>query len=596
MNSPVSFSDGHWRGEYLTPPAPHWSRIGSLPALWEHVRTAHPQKEAFRYLHHGMWHSMSSEEFDRQLQCLTLALEARGIGPGEAVGLIARPSPWWLMMDLATQLLGAVVVPMFPNITPENFDFEVQDAGIRHLYVDSDRHLLPEIRTRLPRFRNVFAESITREGFPVRFVADLLQQGDALRPQKPGHLDALRNNISSEAIATLIYTSGSTGIPKGVALSHRNLLFQLRGATDRFPPEPGRDKGLTGLPLAHVFERIIVYYYLASGIQIHFADDTRRLGELLRTVQPQILTVVPRLLEKVMEKMRSNADEAGGIKGRLIHAAMDRAETDPHAQRRLLHPLFDRLVYSAMREALGGHLRILVSGGAKLPERVGRYFQNIGLPLREGYGLTECSPVVSANFGDFDRLGSVGLPFPGVEVKLGADRELWVRGEGVMLGYHGAPEATRECLDGDGWLHTGDEASIDEQGYIRILGRLKELLKTTNGKYIAPAPIEQALTRHPRIEYAVVFGDGHPHPVALLFLDGALQNGNELQQELADWIMEVNRGLAPWEQLHGWRATSLALSPESGTLTPTLKVRRHAVALACAPLLEALYAEISLTR
>ncbi len=591
--------------------------VKTLPEMWKWIYHNRPQPDAFLYLRHGNWVPMSSEDFNEQMQCLALALEAHGVAPGETLGIIASPSPWWLMMDLAVQSIGGTTVPLFPNLTIENFDFEVDKARIRHLFIDQDRMLSSSIRKRLGSFDTVIAQGASRSGYTPVFLFDLIDEGRVLREKHPDRYDELCSRLTPDRVATIIFTSGSSGTPKGVQLTHANFLAQMRSTWGRFPMNYNEDKALTGLPIAHAFERVIVYYYVSAGVKLYFADDTRHLGELLQSVHPQTLTVVPRLLDKVLEKMRANANSSKPVVKWFVNAAIDYAlakapaiEKNPRAKSHVTSPLhwvFDKIVYRKMRAALGGNLRYLVSGGAKLARSTENYFLNIGLPLVEGYGLTECCPIVSANVPWNNGIGSVGYPFPDEEVKLSEEGELLVRGPNVMLGYLDEPEMTAEAMR-DGWYHTGDKAVISDDGRISIVGRVKELFKTSNGKYVSPLPIEHALESHPLVAMAMVVADGRKHPGALLFVDNSVvpawqkshnlpaQSADEfwrnplVMEELQKLVADVNAKQCSWERVVRWRVIQQVPSIADGGLTPTLKLRRPIVEKRFAEEIESLYA------
>ena len=609
-------TENGWMG--LSYCSTHVPGVSSIPEMWKWVCHNRPQADAFLYLRHGNWVPISTEEFNEQMQCLTLALAEHGIAPGETLGIIASPSPWWLMMDLAVQSIGAITVPLFPNLTIENFDYEVDKASIRHLFIDQDRALSSNIRKRLGSFDNVIALGASRSGYTPLFFFDLIDEGRVLREKHPDKYASLCERIVPEQVATIIFTSGSSGTPKGVQLTHRNLISQLRATWGRFPTVYNEDRVLSGLPIAHAFERVIVYYYVSTGVKLYFADDTRHLGELLQSVHPQALTVVPRLLDKVMEKMRANANNSKPVVKWVINAAIDYAVSrQPRIAKGWtptqhitspLHWLFDVVVYRKMRAALGGGLRFLVCGGAKLSAETRRYFLNIGTPIVEGYGLTECSPIVAANVPWDNDLLSVGYPFPDVEVKLSEENELLVRGDNVMLGYLDEPEKTAEVLDPDGWYHTGDRSEFTEDGRIVIVGRVKEMFKTSNGKYVSPLPIEHALESHPLVALAMVVADGRKHPSALLFADNSAvpawqkehnlpaQSPDEFWQnplvmeEMQKLIADVNARQCSWERVIRWRVIQQVPSIADGGLTPTLKLRRPIVDKRFAAEIESLYA------
>jgi long-chain acyl-CoA synthetase len=415
--------------------------------------------------------------------------------------------------------------------------------------------------------------------------------------------------VRSEDTATLIYTSGSTGHPKGVQLTHGNLISQVQAARFCFPLDPATDSALSFLPLSHVFERMVAYFYIASGVSLHFAEDPKQAGENLRELSPTLMTVVPRFLEKAHDRILANAHQ-GGLAGRLIQAAMRRAlERTDDAPLTFWDRIYDRLVYSSIRGRMGGRLRLVICGSAPLDARLCRFFLNTGLQVYEGYGLTESSPVLTVNFPGHRKLGTVGRAFPGVELRIAPDGEVLARGPNIMTGYYGHPEATQAVLGADGWLHTGDLGRLDGAGYLTITGRKKELFKTANGKYVAPLPIEQALTAHTLVEAAVVIAEGRPYATVVIFPDfdelvawresltdeeataasGAFLRSKPVLERYAAIVEAVNEGTSSWERLLRFTLADAPPSIEGGELTPTMKLRRHAVEAKYATKIDAMY-------
>jgi long-chain acyl-CoA synthetase len=371
---------------------------------------------------------------------------------------------------------------------------------------------------------------------------------------------------------------------------------QVEGAALRFPLHPDEDSALSCLPLAHVFERMVTFYYLSTGISIHFAEEIKKVGDNLREVHPTIITLVPRLLEKVHAKLQANVEIAAGLKKTLGKAALDRARVKAHdAPATFKDRVLDALVYKKMRVALGGRLRLVISGSAPLDPSLYSFFLNLGVPVYEGYGLTETSPVLAANFPGHRKVGTVGPIFPGVEVRVGDDGEILARGPGVMKGYYRKPEETSQVIDNAGWLHTGDLGHVDNEGYLKITGRKKELFKTANGKYVAPVPIEQALIQNKLVDMAMVIAEGRPFTTAVLFPD--VENLKALKVELGCESLEdaaflkssqalgylqtsldaVNSKLNHWEKVQKFHLAVAPLAIDAGELTPTMKIRRHVV-------------------
>ncbi|MDB5104627.1 MAG: AMP-dependent synthetase and ligase [Fibrobacteres bacterium] len=566
----------------------------TLPGLLKYVEANNKNVCALGYKKAGAWVGMSTAEVGDTVRRLCLGLVELGLKPGDKVGVVADPSPSWILMDLAILGAGAVSVPMFANISHDNLKYEIEDSGMRFLFVGSDQ----QYQAMKPFFGKV-EKIITMpdglgDGQCVSYEG-LQQMGAKRQAKNAGEYLRLSEGINEQDTATLIYTSGSTGVPKGVELTHRNLVFQVLAAHKRFPLDPKTDSILSCLPLAHVFERMVTYYYFYTGTSIYFAEEIKKVAENLRELHPTVITMVPRLLEKVHAKMQANVEMAQGFKKTLGSKAWARAHSKvPGSKDSMMDKLYDALVYKKMRAALGGNLRIAISGSAPLDPGLAAFLLNIGIPIYEGYGLTEASPVISCNFPGHRKLGTVGLAFPGVEVKIGDDGEILTRGPHVMKGYYNKPVETAEVIDKMGWLHTGDLGHLDPENFIKITGRKKELFKTANGKYVAPVPIEQALAANKLVDMVMVVAEGKPYTTALIFPDfenlGAVkteigdQSGNDAFLDSAaakayiqKTVDEVNSKLNHWEQIQKFIVIKTPITVDSGQLTPTMKIRRHIV-------------------
>ncbi len=553
------------------------------------------------------WHRFSPQEVRRRVEQLMHGLLSLGVKHGESVGIIATPSPDWLMLDIAIQLAGGVTVPIFRKISPESFTHEITDSGMRILFVGDAAELsfVEEHGTSLERKITYGYSAAHRE------YNSLLEEGARRAKEAPDELERRANAVKPDDLATIIYTSGSTGLPKGVELTQYNIASQINATSQRFDADTDLDRCISTLPLAHVFERMVVYFYLANGLPVYFVDDPKMLPDYVRAVQPTIMTVVPRILEKVYERMCEKAADTPGLKGRLAALGVERAKTravdsPPGLQDRL----YEKLVYGKLRQGLGGKLRYTISGAAKLPEHIGQFFINIGIPVYEGYGMTEASPVIACNYRGSRKLGTVGTAFPGVEVRIGEDSEVLARGPNIMRGYHNRPDATAEVLDEHGWLYTGDRGSLDADGFLRIEGRKKELFKKSTGEYVPPGPIEAALKEHDFVDVAVIFADNRVYVTALLFPDmeklGAVKQrlgceymsdedfleSNTLRADLQAHVDEVNEHRHKSEQVARFELMKHAATPDSGDLTPTMKVRRFQIEKKYADTIEKMYAGI----
>jgi len=438
----------------------------------------------------------------------------------------------------------------------------------------------------------------------------IISLGRELAKEQPDRYRQLAQDVRDDDLATIIYTSGSTGVPKGVELTHKNLISLVH--SEAFYWDPRIDRYLCVLPLAHVFGRSLNLLMIGWGVSIYYWNDLKNVGAIFREIQPTVTVVVPRLLEKIYAKMLINIHQASFIKRKIGLWAFNLAGTKKKTfLQRLLYPLADKLVFSALRKSLGNKLRIVICGGAALDSQICRFFIEIGVPIYEGWGLTEAA-TVTVNKPGQTKIGSVGPPLPPMELKISEEGEVLVNGPIVMQGYHLNPEATAKVIDSEGWLHTGDRGSIDSDGFLTILGRIKDLYKTSTGEYIAPVPIEQALCKTPLIDMAMVVGDGRKFASCLLFPNlevveslkashkqthvstEEFLNREFIQQEMEKLLNTINTHLNHWEQIHAYRFVLDAPTIESGMLTPSMKIRREVVATKYKELIDSMYSEENL--
>ncbi|MDF1881661.1 long-chain fatty acid--CoA ligase [Sulfurimonas sp. MAG313] len=557
----------------------------NLAEIVDYIENEVDNDSFLNHLEDGNWKSISSKEFVHMVRSLASSFEKSGVTQGTSVAIISDSSPFWLIVDYALQCLGAVSVPIFANISSSNLSFELEDAAIEYVYIASQEKY-DELEPHLGNMTLVLVKDIRASGPNIHKFLNFL--GDDLSYTKP--------DIAPNDLATIIYTSGSTGVPKGVELSHQNLITQIID-TQASVDLDSNYKALTFLPLAHIFERMVMSYYLSKGLSVFFADDVKNVANLLKELKPEIMTVVPRLLDKIYTKMHENASSAKGIKWLIAKAAFYRANSkDPNlAKDTIIDGIFAKLVYTKLQDALGGNLQYLITGGAPLSLPVYRFFHNIGIPLYQGYGLTETSPVISVNTKNNNKVGTCGKAFPHVKVKLASDGELLTKSPSVMRGYHKQLLKTKEVLDEDGWFHTGDLAKIDEEGYITLISRKKELFKTSTGKYVSAIAMEQRITANKWIDYAVVIADNKPYVSALIFMDEILlesfaqKKGLEslsfeelikhkrIQAIVMNLIKSLNTKLNHWEEIQKFHIVSDKVSIESGVLTPSMKVSRAKV-------------------
>lgn len=558
----------------------------NLPALFLHAVRSHVDLPLLAWRAGEQVVSLPRPEALARVAGLAAGLKAKGITKGDRVGILAPASPEWLLFDLSCLCAGAVTVPLFSNLSPDNLAWEIADSGLKLLLVQ-DQAQLESIRSFCPSEIVI----VTVEEIPsVDSIRKLSQ-----RVADP--LDWIAREAASmvpDQAATIIYTSGSTGRPKGVVLSHLAICTQVAAAQLRYPTDPRSDFGLSCLPMAHVFERMVVFFHLANGYPLAISLDVQKVGEDLRIFRPTILTVVPRLLEKMLAKIEAGIHTAGPIKKWVGKAALHESRRDPHVLGKLFARLYDPLAWSKIRLGLGGRLRLVVSGGAPLFAGVERCLTRIGIPIYQGYGMTEMSPVIAANYPGANKMGSVGPPFPCVEVRIGADDEVLVRGPSLLSGFWNNPEGLAGVLTEDGWLQTGDLGRMDPEGFLFLTGRKKDLCKSTGGKYVAPVPIEDAVSQHPWIEHSVVCADDRKFVSILLSLNFAAirdhlsRSGSihavsdflatpAFHAEIERHIHRVNSSLNDWEKIRRWITAQQPFAVETGELTPTLKVRRSAV-------------------
>jgi long-chain acyl-CoA synthetase len=581
----------------------------TIPQMIQNVVNNYSNSSALNFKQRGVWAKLSTEKFSETIRRLALGINALGVTEGDGFAIIAAPSPQWLMIDIAIMVNKAISVPMFANVSSTHFEFQKKDSNIKYIFIEDEELLDDSIKECLRTFTKVISCSSRRKMQNVMSYDDLLQLGDELSAKKPNLYAQMRKTIKHDDIATIIYTSGSTGMPKGVEITHENLISQVKGTSELFPLSPSKDKILTCLPLAHVFERMVIYYYISTGTPIYFADDIKKVGDLMREIQPTIITLVPRLLEKVYAKMHAKIDDQTGIKKKIMAMAFERAITNVPGPNTIVDKFFDKLIYCKLREALGGNLNYAISGGSALSNSMENFFKNIGLNIYQGYGLTETSPVLAANFPGNVRYRSVGQIWPDVHVKIAEDHEILAQGPNIMKGYHDNQEATDATINEQGWLHTGDLGHLDEDCYLFITGRKKEIFKTSNGKYVSPVPIEQSLCVSELIDMAVIIGENRKFVSCLLFpdfenLDAIREHhgysdmtnsdflkSSEVRDEIKAVVESINGQLSHWERIQKFKFIKQPISIETGELTPTMKIRRHVINEKFGHIINGFYAE-----
>jgi long-chain acyl-CoA synthetase len=601
------------------------SDLATLAELPFYILGRYPKPVLLGRCHGTDYRGWSTRDVFDQIRDLSLGWVGLGLQAGDRVALVSESRPEWVLADLAVLALGGVTVPVYPTLAAHQMRAILADSGARFAVVSDETQLakLLEIRSTLPGLERVVVmdrrgEVRAEEGF-VLSLAEVAARGHRRVMSDEGVGRWYREAaaaVGPDALATLIYTSGTTGEPKGVMLSHRNIVSNVVACQQVVETNPD-DVALSYLPLSHAFERTVVYKYLFTGVTVIFAESLDTLARDLLTVKPTVMTGVPRVYEKLYARILEHVAQASALRRLIFRWALrvgTRRAQAVLARRpvpwvlRLQDRVADRLVWSAIRARTGGRLRYAISGAAALSKEVAEFFWAVGLPLIEGYGLTETAPVLTVNPPEAPRLGTVGKAIPGVELRIAEDGEILARGPNIMLGYYQKPEATREVLR-DGWLHTGDVGRLDADGYLTITDRKKDLIVTSGGKNVAPQPIEARLKSDPLVAEALLVGDRRKFVAALIVpnfaaLEARLSALGHLTADRAALVVRpevralyqqivdrVNGELAPFEQIKQFALIPAELSVAGGELTPTMKLKRRVVEERYRDLIEQLYAE-----
>ncbi len=597
----------------LTRPLEEWARRApaqSIPQLFRATVASYADRPYLGRRADGVYRYETYAQIQPKAHAFATALIELGLEPGQRVAQLANNRPEWVITDLGCVHAGLVHVPLYPTLAPEAIAYILNDCQARLLVVGSGEQLerVLKVVDRVSSLTCIVVMDPGSGGAQHDFESFLgLAQGR--------HLDEMERRIGAlkaTDLASLVYTSGTTGEPKGAMLRHGNLLSNALEAGTLIGVGP-QDVELSFLPLSHVFERMIYYAMTAVGASIGYAESIDTVAQNVGEVRPTILASVPRLYEKMHARILDGVEKSSPLKRKLFHWAMgvgrrcfEAAQAGQVPKSLLLERRFAyKLVFSKIHQRLGGRIRYLVSGSAPLRQEVGAFFLHAGFKLLEGYGLTETSPIVTVNPPDRIRLGTVGRPLNGVEVVIASDGEILVRGPNVMEGYFGKPDATREAIDAEGWFHTGDIGLFDAEGFLRITDRKKELLVLSNGKKVAPAPIELLLQASPLIEQAVVLGDNRNFVSALVVPAreavaarlglpadlAALALSPQALELLTAECERLCRDLSNYERVKKIALLPRELTQEAGDLTPTLKVKRRIVLQVFADAIEGLYQE-----
>lgn len=546
----------------------------------------------------GEWKKYNIEQYVEYVDALSYALLQLGIGKGDRIATICDNRPEWNFLDMAIMQLGAVHLPIYPTISESDYTYIINHAGVKLVFVAGIEVLrkIQHILNDVPSLMDVYT---FKDIDDVKHLNELIELGK--KHQDYQKLLLHKAAVHENDMATLIYTSGTTGKPKGVMLSHKNLITNFKGAST-IPPFGDDGVALSYLPLSHVYERMMIYMYHYIGASVYYAENMARISDNMLEVRPLIMTTVPRLLEKIFDKIQAKGRKLKGVKRWIFfwalsvgfHYEYDGANSIWY---KFKLKLADKLVFKHWRAAFGGRMEVVVSGGAALQERLCRIFNAAGIPVLEGYGLSETSPVLTVNhFGDKGRkFGTVGLPLKGVSVKIAHDGEILAKGESVMLGYYQSEEQTREVIDDEGWFHTGDIGMLEPEGHLRITGRKKAIFKTSMGKYISPEHIENKLVESPFIDAALVVGENEKFAGALIVPDfNHLQSWcrvkgiqyasqhemvqlDRVQKRIRREVNHFNRSLGSTEQVKKIGVIDHEWSVKTGEFTASLKLRRDHV-------------------
>ncbi len=546
----------------------------------------------------GEWIATSTKEYIDRANEISRALLRLGIQKDDKIAIISSTNRTeWNIMDIGILQVGAQSIPIYPTISAEEYEYVLNHSGAIYCFV-SDIEVLEKVRKVMPKtqLKEVYCFDKIKG---CKNYSELFELGKDDGNQKD--VQERKDNVRPSDLATIIYTSGTTGKPKGVMLSHKNMTSNALASAKRLPISGIGVKALSFLPVCHVFERVLLYIYQYSGCTVYFAEGLDKIGDNIKEVRPNIMSVVPRLLEKLYDKIYAKGGELSGIKQKLFYWAVSLGEIwEPYEANGWWYnfklSIADKLIFSKWREALGGELDTMVSGSAALQPRLTRIFSAAGMKVMEGYGLTETSPVVTVGMyrENHFKVGTVGKALEDVEIKIAEDGEILIKGPNVMIGYYKDPEKTDQVMSGD-YFHTGDKGSVDDNGFLKITGRKKEMFKTSGGKYIIPTLLENELKQSRFIEQVMVVGEGEKMPAAFIQpnfefvqewmvkkkISGTspeeIANSEEVKTRIQQELDVCNEHFGQWERIKVFRLTEDAWTPEDGHLTPTMKMKRDVI-------------------
>ncbi len=570
-----------------------------------------PVSDSLTYKVDGNWKKFSTDEVVEIVDDLSKGLLAIGVGKNDKVGIVSINRPEWNFVDLALQQIGAVSVPMYPTITPKDYRYIFEDSQLKYVFA-GDVELVNKVKEAsegLTFFKGIYAFDEMKE-------APLWREVIAQGKTADVDLAPYRESVDPEDLLTLIYTSGTTGNPKGVMLTHHNILSNALSVSENLPTDQEIHRSLSFLPLCHIFERTCFYFYLERGISIYYAESLEKIGDNLKEVNPNMFTTVPRLLEKIYDKIVAKGMELTGVKRSLFFWALDLGhqydlQKDQGFSYNFQLKIANKLIFSKWREAVGGNIKLIASGGAALQPRLATIFWSAQIPVLEAYGLTETSPGIAFNrFNKEDiRIGTVGPAMPGVSIKIAEDGEILAKGPNIMRGYYNQPEKTAEVIDADGWFHTGDIGEMVEGRFLKITDRKKEMFKTSGGKYVAPQLIENKLKESVLIEQVMVIGDGRRFPSALVVpsfdalkdyckhkgitytTDADMITNQAVIEKMDREIEKANSNFAQWEKIKKIKLLPALWTVEAGELTAKLSLKRKVIMEHSTNEVESIYAD-----
>lgn len=577
--------------------------------LLDYQKNTNPLTVSLAYKEDGKWKTYNTDEFIENVNNVSKGLLELGLKKDDKVGIVSNNRPEWNFIDLGLQQIGAVSVPMYPTITPKDYRYIFEDSELKYVFA-SDLVLCNKVKEAaegLSTFKGLYSFDVV-DG--VSHWTEVLNLGKSKETDLTPH----KASVHSDDLLTLIYTSGTTGNPKGVMLTHNNILSNTLSVSDNLPTDLDLKKSLSFLPLCHIFERTCVNFYFYRGISIYYAESLEKIGDNLKEVNPDMFTTVPRLLEKIYDKIVGKGMELKGVKRALFFWALKLGlqfdlQHDKGAWYNFQLKMANKIIFSKWREAVGGNIKLIASGGAALQPRLATIFWSAQIPVLEAYGLTETSPGISFNrFNKEDiRIGTVGPIMPGVQVKIAEDGEILAKGPNIMKGYYKKPEQTAEVIDAEGWFHTGDIGVFVEGRFLKITDRKKEMFKTSGGKYIAPQIIENKLKESILIEQAMVVGNGQKFPAALLVpnfealkdwaqhknipytSDQQMVQNPVIIEKIQTELDKANHEFAQWEKIKNFVIMPNLWTVEAGELTAKLSLKRKIIEANYAKEIESLY-------